>query len=475
MRKEIFFVLTIALLFPMSQPHAQNKTTGDSGQKLPTSKPTNAQIQKIVREISAANIEAIIKKLVSFGTRHSLSETESNERGIGATRRWIKSEFERYSRESGGRLQVAFDEFTQQPAQRIPTATQLVNVVATLPGKQPESKDRIYVVSGHYDSCVCAQDVLDAKTDAPGANDDGSGTAAVMEIARVMSKYEYDATLVFMTVAAEEQGLYGATHWAEMAKEKKLEIAGMITNDIIGSSRAEDGHIDKTHVRLFAGELPARGEMTPGLRALMEVGGENDSPTRQLARHIKEIGEQYVPPMNVTVIYRRDRYGRGGDHSPFLDRGFPAVRMTEPNEDLKHQHQTIRKENGMQYGDLREFVDFEFIAQVARVNAAALASLALGPAGPSNVQLETTGSTNDAILRWDANKEPDVAGYQIVWRETTAPFWQNKVAVGNVTRFTVKGVSRDNYLFGVQSVDKDGNVSVAVFPKPFRPARRTER
>ena len=474
MKTALFLVLTVVLLLPLSQPRAQSKTE-DSARKAASNKTANPQIQKIVREISAANIEATIKKLVSFGTRHSLSETESNERGIGAARRWIKSEFDRYSRESGGRLQVAFDEFTQQPAQRIPTATQLVNVVATLPGRQPESKDRIYVVSGHYDSCVCAQDVLDAKTDAPGANDDGSGTAAVMEIARVMSKYEYDATLVFMTVAAEEQGLNGSTHWAEMAKEKKLNIAGMITNDIIGSSRGDDGQIDKTHVRLFAGELPARGELTAGMRALMEVGGENDSPTRQLARHIKEIGEEYVRPMNVTVIYRRDRYGRGGDHSPFLDRGFPAVRMSEPNEDLKHQHQTVRKENGVQYGDLPEFVDFAFVAQVARVNAAALASLALGPAGPANVQLETTGSTSDAILRWDANKEPDVEGYQIVWRETTAPFWQNKVAVGNVTRFTVKGVSRDNYLFGVQAVDKDGNVSVAVFPKPYRPPRRTER
>ena len=473
MKKAILLVLAAALLFPATQPNAQNRKPQTPAKK--PARPSNLQIQKIVREISAANIETTIKKLVGFGTRHSLSETESNERGIGAARRWIKSEFDRYNREASGRLQVEFDEFTQQPTQRIPKATQLVNVVATLPGKQPESKDRIYVVSGHYDSCVCAQDTLDGKSDAPGANDDGSGTAAVMEIARVMSKYEYDATLVFMTVAAEEQGLNGSTHWAEMAKQKNLNIAGMITNDIIGSSRAEDGHIDRTHVRLFAGELPARGEITPGIRALMEVGGENDSPTGQLARHIKEIGEQYVRPMNVTVIYRRDRYGRGGDHSPFLDRGIPAVRMTEPNEDLKHQHQKIRKENGIQYGDLPEFVDYNFIAQVARVNAAALASLALGPAAPTNVQLEASGSPSNAILRWDASKEPDVTGYQIVWRETTAPFWQNKVMAGNVTRYTVKGVSRDNYLFGVQAVDKDGNASVAVFPKPFRPPRRNEQ
>ena len=254
----------------------------------------NPQIQKIVAEISAANIEALIKKLVSFGTRHTLSETESDTQGIGAARRWIKSEMESYSRASGGRLQVEFDEFTQPAVRRIPKPVQIVNVVATLPGKQPASKDRIYVVSGHYDSCVCSQNVLDATSAAPGANDDASGTAAVMEMARVMSKYEFDATLVFMTVAAEEQGLLGAAHWAEMAKQKSLNIAGMITNDIIGSSRSEDGRVDDTHVRLFAEGVPPVREMSADLRTLIQYGGENDLPTRQLARYIKQVGEQYL-------------------------------------------------------------------------------------------------------------------------------------------------------------------------------------
>jgi hypothetical protein len=314
--------------------------------------------------------------------------------------------------------------------------------------------------------------VLDATSFAPGANDDASGTAAVMEMARVMSKYEFDATLVFMTVAAEEQGLNGSTHWAEMAKQKKLNIAGMITNDIIGSSRAEDGHVDNTHVRLFAEGVPPLQETTAELRTLLQTGGENDSPTRQLARYIKEVGEEYVQGFTVTVIYRKDRYLRGGDHSPFLERGFPAVRMTEPNEDFKHQHQEVRKENGLQYGDLLEFVDFNYIAQVARVNATALASLALAPAAPSNVEVETIRLENDTTLKWEASKEPDIAGYIIVWRETTAPFWQHKQSVGNVTRYTVKGVSKDNYLFGVQAVDKEGNVSMAVYPRPYRPQRR---
>ena len=471
MKKSLLIILALSLLFPFSHPNAQSKAR-QSRSENKKSAALNPQIKKIAQEISSSNIEAIIKKLVSFHTRHTLSETESDARGIGAARRWIKSEFDRYSKESGGRLRVEFDGFIQQPTQRIPKPTEIVNVVATLPGSQAESKDRIYVVSGHYDSCVCNKSVLDATSFAPGANDDASGTAAVMEMARVMSKYQFDATLVFMTVAAEEQGLNGSTHWAEMAKQKKLNIAGMITNDIIGSSRAEDGHIDNTHVRLFAEGVPPLQETTAELRTLLQTGGENDSPTRQLARHIKEIGEAYVQGFTVTVIYRKDRYLRGGDHSPFLERGFPAVRMTEPNEDFKHQHQEVRKENGVQYGDLLEFVDFKYIAQVARVNATALASLALAPAAPSNVEVETIRLENDTTLKWEASKEPDIAGYIIVWRETIAPFWQHKQSVGNVTRYTVKGVSKDNYLFGVQAVDKEGNVSMAVYPRPYRPQRR---
>jgi hypothetical protein len=471
MKKTLLLLLALSLVYPLAKPNAQNKTQEAQAKDKPTVK-LNPQIQKIVREISASNIEATIKKLVSFHTRHSLSETESDTRGIGAARRWIKSEFERYSREAGGKLQVEFDEFTQQPVARVPKPTQIVNVVATLPGRQPESKDRIYVVSGHYDSCVCNADMLDATSYAPGANDDASGTAAVMEMARVMSKYEFDATLVFMTVAAEEQGLLGATHWAEMAKQKNLNIAGMITNDIIGSSRAEDGRVDDKQVRLFAEGVPPAKEVSDQLRTLLQTGGENDTPPRQLARYIKETAERYLPGFTVTVIYRKDRYLRGGDHSPFLERGFPAVRMTEPNEDFKHQHQMVRKENGVQYGDLIEFDDFNYIAQVARVNASALASLALGPAAPSNVEVEIARLENDTTLKWEANREPDIAGYQVVWRETTAPFWQHKEFAGNVTRYTVKGVSKDNYLFGVQAVDKDGNTSMAVYPRPFRPQRR---
>lgn len=425
----------------------------------------NKQIAAVLSEISAKNIEATIGKLVSFGTRHTLSDTQSDTRGIGAARRWIQSEFERYSKENGGRLEVTLDDFTQPPGERNPQPVQVVNVVATLLGTQPESRDRIYVVTGHYDSRVT--DVMNTTADAPGADDDASGVAAVMEMARVMSKKNWDATLVFIAVAGEEQGLFGSTHWAKMAKEKNWNIAAMISNDIIGSSHADDGRVVKDHVRLFAEGVPPLKEMPDPLRTLVRTGGENDSTARELARFIKPVAEKHVRGMTVDIIYRRDRYLRGGDHSPFLDAGFPAVRMTEPNEDFRHQHQDLREENGLQFGDLPEFCDFDYIAQVTRVNATALGALALAPAVPANVEVETKGLTNDTTLEWKPNPEPDLAGYEIVWRDTTAPLWQHTLSVGNVTRSTVP-VSKDNVLFGVRAMDKDGNRSPAAYPIPHR-------
>ncbi|MBL8510559.1 MAG: M28 family metallopeptidase, partial [Betaproteobacteria bacterium] len=274
--------------------------------------------------------------------------------------------------------------------------------------------------------------------------------------------------LVFMTVAGEEQGLVGATFWAKAAKEKGLNVAGMVTNDIIGNTKGADGTVIRNRVRLFAEGVPPVKEMSDEALTLLRSGGENDFPTRQLARFIKEAAERHIPDMKVDLIYRRDRYLRGGDHSPFLDAGYAAVRMTEPIEDWRHQHQTPRMENGVQLGDLPEFVDFAYVAQVARVNAAALVSLAQGPAAPREVQMETLQLENNTTLRWKANSEPDVVGYRIVWRETTAPFWQQSKDVGNVTRATIEGVSKDNYLFGVEAYDKDGNRSVVSYPTPFR-------
>lgn len=422
-------------------------------------------VEKVVGAISRERLEAHVRKLASFGTRHTLSETASETRGIGAARRWIKAELEACSK--GTALQVAFDEHDLPVSARVPRPTTLVNVVAVLPGTQPESRARTYVVSGHYDSR--ASDVMDATGDAPGANDDASGTAVSMELACVMSKHAFDATIVFMAVAGEEQGLLGAGGYARAAKAKGVDIAGMITNDIVGNTVGQDGRQDRGRLRVFAQGVPVNPRTIPDeLATLMATGGENDLPTRQLARAVKAAADKYVRDFRVDIVWRRDRYLRGGDHSPFLDAGYPALRFTEPYEDWRRQHQDIRKVDGVQYGDLPEFVDYAYLANVARVNAAAIASLALAPAAPRNVGMETLKLEIDTTLRWEANREPDLAGYRVVWRETTAPDWQHARDVGNVTRATLEGVSKDDFIFGVQAVDRDGNVSPAAYPRPAR-------
>jgi hypothetical protein len=436
-----------------------------SGAPAATLKP-DADIQKIVKEISAKRIEATVRKLVSFETRNSLSDTTSESKGIGAARRWIKSELERCSAETGGRLKVEFDEHLAPVSARIPQPTPMINVVATLAGEQAESRDRVYVVSGHYDSMRGAP--TDPDGFAPGANDDGSGTAAVIEMACVMAKYKFKSTLIFMTVAGEEQGLLGATFFAKAAKAKGMNIAGMITNDIIGNTRGSNGVVERKKVRLFAEGVPPLKEMPDEMVQLIRTGGENDSTPRQLGRFIKQAAERYVPGMKVELIYRRDRYLRGGDHFPFLDAGYPAVRMTEYIEDFRHQHQNVREENGVKYGDLPEFMDFAYTANVARINAAALASLANSPSAPQDVQMENLFLENNTTFRWKANPEPDVVGYRVLWRDTTAPFWQKSEDFPNVTRGTVIGTSKDNVVFGLQAIDKSGNASVVTFPKPFR-------
>jgi hypothetical protein len=423
----------------------------------------NRAINNIVREIDAHNIEATIRKLVSFGTRSTLSEQNDPKRGIGAARDWLYSEFLKAAESSHGRMTVEKQSFEQQKAARVPQPTMLTNIVATLKGSQPESTDRIYVVSGHYDS-MCSSPT-DAKCDAPGANDDASGTAAVLEMARVMAKYEFDATIVFMAVAGEEQGLLGSTHFAEEAKKQNWNVDAMFTNDIIGNTLGGNGVRDRGEVRVFSEGVPSN-ETAAEATTRRSVGGENDSASRQLARFIKETGDIFVPRCKVMLVYRRDRYGRGGDHIPFLERGYPAVRFTEVNEEFRHQHQNVRVENGVQYGDLPEFVDFAYIANVARVNAASLAALAWAPSRPKGVAILTARLSNDTDLRWDANKEPDLAGYEIVWRDTTSPVWTNSKAVGKVTSYTMKGMSKDNYFFGVRAIDKDGNRSPVTYPHP---------
>lgn len=430
-----------------------------------TSGRRSEQIARIVQEIDSRNIENTIRKLVSFGTRNTLSAQNDANRGIGAARDWLFSEFAKVAEHSDGRMTVARQTFEQPKAARVPVPTMLTNIVATLKGTQPESENRTYVVSGHYDS-MCTSPT-DATCDAPGANDDASGTAAVLEMARVMAKYKFDATIVFMTVAGEEQGLLGSTYFAEQAKQRGMDVEAMFTNDIIGSSLGGNGIRDPRTVRVFSEGVPSN-EQPDEATVRRGVGGENDSASRQLARFIKETAERYVSAMRVTMVYRRDRYLRGGDHIPFLERGFAAVRFTEPNEDYRHQHQNVRNENGVQYGDLPQFDDFNYIANVARVNAAALSMLALAPARPKNAGLVTARLTNDTDLKWDANKETDLAGYEIVWRDTTSPVWTNAQVVGNVTSYTMKGMSKDNYFFGVRAVDKQGNKSPVSFPRPVR-------
>ena len=452
--KILVWIFAVVLIFGIDGPQLAMAQSGDK----------HEMIRKMLDEVSPERIETNLMKLVSFHTRHTGSDTVSDTRGIGAARRWIFNEMQKYSAESGGRLQVSYHRYVQEPARRIPVATEIVNVIATLPGTQPESTERLYVVSGHYDS-ICG-DQGDIECYAPGATDDASGTVAVMELARVMSQYEFDATIIFMTVAGEEQGLYGAHKWAQDAVDNNWDVHGMITNDIIGSSVADDGSVHPNKVRLFAAGVPPLKENSTFVQSYLRTGGENDMPIRQLARHIKEVGERYVDGMSVDMVYRQDRYLRGGDHMAFVQRGFAAVRFSEPNEDFRHQHAHVREEDGVQYGDLPEFIDFEYIARVARVNGAALSTLAFAPASPSNVKMGLRGLTNNTNLSWDANVEPDVAGYRIVWRETTSPVWQWSRDVGNVTEATMEGLSKDNFLFGVQAVDKDGFASPAVYPLP---------
>jgi hypothetical protein len=426
-------------------------------------KPRNPAISSIVRQIDARNIERTIRQLVSFGTRNTLSEQNDPKRGIGAARDWLYTEFLKVAESSGGRMTVEKQSYEQQKAARVPQPTIVTNVVATLKGSQPQATDRIYVVSGHYDS-MC-NSPTDAKCDAPGANDDASGTAAVLEMARVMAKFEFDATIVFMAVAGEEQSLLGSTHFAEDARTKNWNVDAMFTNDIIGNSLGGNGIRDRGTARVFSEGVPSN-ETPAEATTRRSVGGENDSASRQLARFIKETSEAYVQQMKVMMVYRRDRYGRGGDHIPFLERGYPAVRFTEVNENFRHQHQNVRVESGVQYGDLPQFVDFAYIANVARVNAASLAMLAYAPARPKGVTIISRLS-DDTELHWDASNEPDLAGYEIVWRDTTAPTWTNSKPVGKVTSFTLKGMSKDNYFFGVRSIDNDGNRSPVTYPKPM--------
>jgi hypothetical protein len=438
-----------------------------AGTEAPQALP-DPEIQGIVSGISAERIQRSVYVLASFKTRHTLSDPLPSGDGIGGACAWVRAEFERASAASGGRLQVELDSFVQKPVPpRIPHPVTIVNVVATLPGSRPESAGRIYVMSGHYDSII--NNVLDATSPAPGADDDASGVAAVLEAARVMSSHEFGATIVFMAVAGEEQGLNGSAHWAAQARAKGLNIAGMLDDDIVGNTRGADGRVDNRTLRLFAQGIPPLARLDDELVDLIRNGGENDSRPRELARAVRDIAGIYTPSMTIRLVYRSDRYLRGGDQQSFLEQGYPAVRFTEPSEDYRHEHQSVRVENGVAYGDTPDLVDYPYVADVTRVNAAALAALARAPAPPRDVEIETARLENDTTLRWAPNSESDLAGYRIVWRETTAPFWEHALDLPkDVTRKTMPGLSKDGVIFGVEAFDSAGHVSPASFPKPRR-------
>ncbi|MBW6435926.1 M20/M25/M40 family metallo-hydrolase [Actinoplanes hulinensis] len=416
------------------------------------------ELRRILREIDHRRIEAIVRELVSFGTRHTLSVQDDPNRGIGAARDWIFAELQGYAAASGGRMTVEQQSFIQPVSPRVPAPTRITNVIATLRGSV--TPERVYVVTGHYDSRVT--DVMDAVKDAPGADDDASGVAVIMELARVLATRQPEATLVFAAVAGEEQGLYGSDHMAQRYRDAGADIQGMFSNDIVGTGDAHDGtRNDPRTVRLFVEGVPT-SETAAEANVRRSVGGENDGPSRQLGRFVKDAEPDGT---NVRVIWRRDRYLRGSDHISFLLRGYPAARFTEPRENFNHEHQDVRVENGIQYGDLPEFCDFAYIARVTRVNAAALWSLAQAPGTPKGVVIDTTRLTNDTTLRWQLGTEPDLAGYELVWRETTAPDWQHTLPVGKVDTVTVD-LSKDNVFFGVRAVDTTGHRSPVAAPKP---------
>lgn len=422
---------------------------------------TNPDVAKIVSEISESNIRSIVEKLVSFGTRHTLSDTLSATTGIGAARRWIRSEMERYALRSGGRMTVEFQESMIGPTSRVPNPAKIVNVVATL--KPPMPSERILVVGGHYDSRASRGG--DAVSDAPGANDDGSGTAVTMELARVMASRRFDATVIFIAFAGEEQGLLGATAWSAMAKDKGWNIEAMLNNDIVGSSIGGDGKSERSYVRVFSEALSPE-DTGRVLRMKNSLGFENDGASRTLARFIKEIGERYVKGFAVNMVYRRDRFLRGGDHSAFHADGFGAVRFSVARENYDWQHQNVRSEGGKEYGDLPKFMDFPYCTNVARINAAALASLAYAPAPPTGVGIVTSNLEYRTTLRWRANTEPDLAGYFVRFRATSSPQWEHSVFTGDTT--LTLDVLKDDFLFAVQAVDNGGCASLPVLTRPVR-------
>ena len=420
----------------------------------------HTDIDKMVKSVNADSLKSYITKMVSFGTRSTISDIKSKTKGIGAARNWVVSKFDQFAKQSDGRLTAFLDTTTIKPdGKRVDQTILLGNAVAILKGNDVNDK-RVFVVSGHLDSRVT--DVMNRVSDAPGANDDGSGVAGVIEAARIMSKYKFSATVIFVAVSGEEQSLLGSGFMAAKAKKEAWNIEAMLNNDMIGSNNASETQIiDNTKLRVFSEGLPAF-ELDKNAKNIRQFGLENDGKSRQLARYVKEIGERYVDQLEVKLIYRNDRFLRGGDHTPFVENGFTAVRITEMNENFEHQHQDLRTDKGVKYGDLIEFMDFEYLRKNTAVNIAVLANLAKAPSMPTEVKVDVKNLSNSTFLYWKAPVNGTTKGYYILMRETSSPVWQKKFFT-TATELRLP-YSKDNYLFAVQSIGNEDNESLPVVP-----------
>ncbi len=446
------FFLSIFLLFLINNLFAQTVINRDP------------EIAQMVSEVSPDSLQSYINTLVAFGTRNTLSTQTDPKRGIGAARNWVLKKFNEFSKYSNGRLTAKIDTTTIQPnGKRVDVPIVLGNVMATLKGTDAKD-DRIYIISGHLDNM--RSNVMDRTADAPGANDDGSGTSAVIECARIMSKHSFPATIIFVAVSGEEQGLLGSTFMANKAKAENWNVAAVLNNDIMGSNNSNETNIiNNTKVRVFSEGIPAY-ETEKNIARIRALGLENDSKSRQLARYVKEIGERYVDHLEVVMVYRSDRFLRGGDHLPYLQNGFPAVRITEMNENFTRQHQDVREENGIKYGDIAEHIDFEYLRKNTAMNLSNLANLAKAPSDPEDVKVEIKSLSNSTSLSWNNPKTGKVKGYYILMRETTSPVWQTKL-FSTKNEITLP-YSKDNYFFAVQSVNESGNESLPVLPGIMR-------
>jgi hypothetical protein len=451
-----------AILVAASPISAQQQPAAPAD--LPTPPPAvDPRIFQIVAASSPERIEADITKLVSFGTRNTFSDTTSDTRGIGAARRWIKAEFDRISAACGGCLEVRFQEAMHGREGR---TVNVVNVVATLRGTQ--HPNRYVIMSGDIDSR--ASNTLDGETDAPGANDNASGVAGVLEAARLLTKHRFGSSIVFAQLSGEEQGLWGGQTLAAQAKEEGWDIAAVLNNDMIGNIEGLDRVIDNTTFRVFSEPIPV-GTTEAEHRRHRFYGGEVDGPSRQIARYVDRITDLYLTNLDAMMIYRLDRFGRGGHHRPFNDQGFPGVRIMETHEQYERQHQNLRTEDGIKYGDVIEKVNFPYAASLTAVNAATLAALAWAPPAPDTVQIGGAVQPS-TTLAWSAVDDPNLAGYKIYWRLTTSPQWEKSRFVGKVTRHALENIVIDNYLFGVAAVGTDGNESPVVFPSSLIPRSR---